>query len=383
MEVLSRLAQMARRWAVGAPGEDSNAVGVNGEAENDLAPDTGAVYVFRFDNLQWTQEAYVKPSVPTGDATRSGVPSEYAARYGPSVALNANGNRLAIGMPYEDNCAGGINDFTYSEYLDCEDTGAVYLLAFDGQDWSQHTYFGGHWNDFWSLGTRFGFSVDLSADGNRLAASAPKYERRYPGQFGAVFVYTDEGNNWTSQLVGPPESDDDFTSAGDAIGLSADGNRLAINVSWENIPEPSEPASNGGAALTYDFVDSTWQAMPWIRGRNGVSTLALSGDGQMLAIGATVESSMAVGVNGDENDNAAERAGAVYMYTIENGNWAQSSYIKALNTNPNDRFGRGIALNHDGSVLSVGATGEDSQAVGVNGDDTDNSATDSGGVFIY
>jgi hypothetical protein len=41
---------------------------------------------------------------------------------------------------------------------------------------------------------------------------------------------------------------------------------------------------------------------------------AMSADGTMLAVSATGESSSAMGVGGNQNDNAAVLSGAVYIY---------------------------------------------------------------------
>ena len=42
--------------------------------------------------------------------------------------------------------------------------------------------------------------------------------------------------------------------------------------------------------------------------------VALSADGNTLAVGARGEDSNATGVNGDQNDNSAQASGAVYVY---------------------------------------------------------------------
>jgi hypothetical protein len=62
------------------------------------------------------------------------------------------------------------------------------------------------------------------------------------------------------------------------------------------------------------------------------------------------------------------------------GDWSQQAYIKASNTEAGDGF-RAVAL--DGDTLAVGAGGEDSSATGVNGDQDDNSADDSGAVYVF
>jgi hypothetical protein len=46
----------------------------------------------------------------------------------------------------------------------------------------------------------------------------------------------------------------------------------------------------------------------------GGGSVALSGDGNTLAVGALNEASAATGVNGNQADNSAAGAGAVYLY---------------------------------------------------------------------
>ena len=99
---------------------------------------------------------------------------------------------------------------------------------------------------------------------------------------------------------------------------------------------------------------------------------------------AGAENSAATGLNGDETDNSANDAGAAYVFSRNSGGvWTQKDYVKASNTEAGDNFGSAIALSADGSMLAVGAELEDSVATGVNGDETDNSATDSGAVYIF
>ena len=61
--------------------------------------------------------------------------------------------------------------------------------------------------------------------------------------------------------------------------------------------------------------------------------------------------------------------------------FAQDTYIKASNSGAGDHFGLSIALS--GNTLVVGAHHESSAAVGINGDQTDNSAEVSGAVYVF
>src|SRR5437773_9854533 len=72
--------------------------------------------------------------------------------------------------------------------------------------------------------------------------------------------------------------------------------------------------------------------------------VALSGDGNTLAVGAPYESSGAKGINGNQNDNSLYSAGAVYVFVRRNGTWPQPAYIKASNPGQSDKFGFVVSL---------------------------------------
>lgn len=91
------LAADGNTLAVGAYQEDSVANGIDADANDNNAADSGAVYVFTKSSGSWAETAYVKaPNTGAGD------------RFGISLSLNANGNTLAVGADYEDSQATGI-----------------------------------------------------------------------------------------------------------------------------------------------------------------------------------------------------------------------------------------------------------------------------------
>ncbi len=101
--------------AVGAYGEDSAGTGTTGTGTDDLAPDSGAVYVFVRSAGTWSQQAYLKASnTGAGDA------------FGVSVALSADAATLAIGAYYEDSAGTGTAG-TGADDL-AQDSGAVYVF---------------------------------------------------------------------------------------------------------------------------------------------------------------------------------------------------------------------------------------------------------------
>ena len=113
-------------------------------------------------------------------------------------------------------------------------------------------------------------------------------------------------------------------------------------------------------------------------------SISLSADGNTLAVGADSDSSNATGINGDQSNNDARYSGAVYIFIRSADNtWMQQAYIKASNTDANDNFGYSISLSADGNTLAVGARGEASNATGIDGDQNNDGATDSGAAYIF
>jgi hypothetical protein len=109
------------------------------------------------------------------------------------------------------------------------------------------------------------------------------------------------------------------------------------------------------------------------------NSVAVSGN--TIVIGAPMESSNATGINGDQNNNLASQSGAVYVFIKVNGIWVQEAYLKASNSEAGDKFGTSVAI--DGDIIVVSAPDEDSSATIVNGNEADNSAPNSGSVYVF
>ena len=99
-----------------------------------------------------------------------------------------------------------------------------------------------------------------------------------------------------------------------------------------------------------------------------------------------------LGIGGDESNNQASGAGAVYVFVRQGTTWTQQAYIKASNTGTNDNFGAAVTLTGEGNwfssessgdLLAVGALGEGSRATGIDGDQADNSAPLAGAVYVF
>ena len=94
------------------------------------------------------------------------------------------------------------------------------------------------------------------------------------------------------------------------------------------------------------------------------NAVAVSGDGNTIAVAAQHESSSARGVNGNQNNDDGYNSGAVYVFTRNGGSWAQQAYVKASNAGNGDHFGNVVALSADGNTMAVGAFWESGGATG-------------------
>ena len=74
------------------------------------------------------------------------------------------------------------------------------------------------------------------------------------------------------------------------------------------------------------------------QGHSG-NSVALSADGNTMAVGAPYESGGSKGVNGNQNDNSVYASGAVYVFVRQGDAWTQQAYVRASNPGLSDHFG--------------------------------------------
>lgn len=188
-----------------------------------------------------------------------------------------------------------------------------------------------------------------------------------------------------------------FDRFGYALALSADGSTLATSAPAEDGGIAGINASDGstnnisqtGAVYIFVRAGDAWQQQAYIKARTidmddlFGSALAISADGNTLAVGMPSEDSVATTINGLETDNAAPDSGAVLVFTRTGTTWSQQAFLKCDNCEGGDQLGWSVALSADGNTLAAGANGEDSASPGVNGDGTSNGAADSGATYVF
>ena len=387
--------------AVSAYFEASGDSGVNGNQSDDSLPQAGAVYIFARDSGRWSQQAYLKAS----NTQAGGFENELSGgdQFGFALALAADGNTLAVSAIDEDSGSPGVDGDEADNSQ--RSAGAVYLFGRSGNTWTQHAYVKPT-NP--GAGDYFGYAVSLTADGNTLAVGAYDEDGSQTGTneqqnddvfgTGAVYIFDRTDSQWRQTAYVKASNGEGGDSLGVAVALSDDGDTLAATALDEDgantginstaVPD-READSSTGAVYVFVKDRDAWSQQAYIKASNTGAydqfgaRLSLSGDGNALAVGAQLEDSSARGINGLQNDDTAQEAGAVYLFGRAGDVWTQDAYIKASNSEAYDEFGSALSLNRDGSLLAAGARGEDSGATGLDGDQGENTLFEAGAVYVF
>ena len=391
-EVVS-LSEDGMTLAIGAIGEASDIPGIDGDESSDLADDAGAVYVFVRDGNSWMQQAYVKASNPEPDDS-----------FGTSLDLSADGNTLVVGALREDGnlASSGIGGFDNNSSMD---SGAVYVFTRVNGVWNQQAYLKASNT---GVGHNFGSSVDLAASGDWLAIGAFSENSDATGVdgdpfntlaplAGAVFIFRRDDTTWAEEAYIKASNTDANDRFGSVVSLNAVGDTLAVGAPAERSAAQGidgdqfdDSQLRTGAAYVFARIDDeTWTQQAYIKASNSAESdqfgfdLDLSADGDTLVVGAPNESSNATGVDGNEDDNSLQNAGAVYLFSRDSSGWQQTTYVKASNTESEDVFGQQVSLDADGTTLAVAAIFEGGASLGINGDEVNNDRELSGAVYVF
>ncbi|MCP4710329.1 MAG: hypothetical protein GY869_17035, partial [Planctomycetes bacterium] len=241
---------------------DNNRIVLGAPANNEIATDAGAVFVYRFNDDLWHLEQKITPSDPNEKQF-----------FGSSVAVD--GDSIIIGAPSDRRTV----------------RGAAYIYHRQEQNWTQHAKFTGPdrrrfatavtIDDDWAFAASFDerlvhvyhchqgiwqlqqtidsgenysqyFGNSMAIDGNNiligaydLYSSYPSYEKRYSG---SVYSFTFAGSTWNQNAILRPFSDYiTYSYFGATIAL--DNNRALIGA-----PHDHEFGEKSGAAYFYNDI---------------------------------------------------------------------------------------------------------------------------------
>jgi hypothetical protein len=279
--------------AVSALYEDSASIGVNGSENNNLAPDSGAVYLYRQQGSAWAKDAYIKPSrVISGN-------SGFYNGFGRSVLLDEQ--TLFVSSPDRDLSGQGA------------DAGAVDVYEADDDGWSFASTVS---SPYAREGDRFGRSISVS--GNYLLVGAPGDDSNFKKVLNSDRLFE------ISEVV---EDDSFFTT------------------------------SDSGAAHLFKKVAPSWVQVGYFKASNsdvGDAFGSAVDFGRYIAIGAPGEDGSSAVFNKNMGSNDLANSGAVYHYIFNSGSnkAALVDYIKSNAPQQGASFGSKIRSDGGLSIIS-------------------------------
>lgn len=289
--------------------------------------DSGHVRVYKNISGTWTQ---------LGSDIEGEADHDYLGR---SVSLSADGSILAIGANQNDG------NGTYS--------GHVRIYKWVGSSWNQL----GADIDGEAASNYSGWSVSLSKDGTVVAIGAHFNDGVNGEDSGHVRVYKWNGINW-NQLGVDLDGEAAFDNSGYSVSLNADGSVVAIGAIGNDSPN----GTSSGHVRVYKWNSSSWNQM----GADIDGEAAYDYFGQEVSLNAN-GSIVAAGAD----STATSNSGYVKVYQWNGSSWNQLGN-KIEGEAANDFAGRAVNINSEGSIVAIGAAGND----GING-------SNSGHVRVY
>lgn len=302
-------------FAGGAAGDErGTAVGVEGDlavvAGSAAVGDSGAAATFEFDGAVWADAAL--PAAPNpGDL------------FGAAAALT--GTRVLIGAPASDehgNNSGAVFSYSFSGGSFAA-TGPVAPTDLNAQD-------------------SFAFDIDL--DAGRAVVGAPG-DNEAASDGGSVYVM-DEASGWSAikLTASDPDSVHFF---GNSVAI--DGDTIAVGA-----PRDDTQASDAGAVYVFEFDGLDW---------NEVQKLTPAGldAGDRFGIVVALDGDVLMGAAADDDDFGSN-SGAVYVYRRAGGTWLAEGKLAPGDLAANDSFGFDIAV--DGDTALIGCPEQDGAVSG-------------------
>ncbi|WP_299121313.1 T9SS type A sorting domain-containing protein [uncultured Winogradskyella sp.] len=289
---------------------DGNIVAISSVQNNNFS---GHVRVYKNESGNWVQIG--------SDIDGTG------GWFGYSVSLSSDGRIVAIGAVNSD--ANGL------------DSGHVSIYENQSNNWVQigsnisgESFYDGS-----------GISLSLSFNGSIVAIGA-RSNNGNGNASGHVRVYKYQNNVWT-QLGGDIDGEAAGDWSGHSVSLSSDGSIVAIGA-IHNDAYGLHSGTNPGHVRVYRNISGNWvQIGSDIDGENLFDrsgwSVSLSSDGSIIAIGA------------EQNDGNGYNSGHVRIYKNESGNWVQvgSDIDGQLER---DHFGYSISLSSEGNLIAIGGT---------------------------
>ena len=299
--------------------------------------DGGKAFIFSWNGSSWVQN-----TLTNGAGMISPDDRAIADGFGFSVDIDAAGVRAVIGSPFDKN-SGYANN------------GSVYVYTRSGAT-------------SWYLekkliptpvdnSNRLGFSVAISANGDRIAAGEPylSVNNNSIQWCGGIRVFARySGATWSLESSYRMSDKKAFDRAGNSIAIDASGSRIIVGV---------YRARNGttyaqGAVYVLARSGATWYeeaklTLPWtVAGACYGWSVAVSSSGDRFICTGRINTSAISNTNAAWDVSYA--AGEVFIYRRTGTTWYQEGYIASPTGQGNGMFGYSVTMNALGDKVAIG-----------------------------
>lgn len=316
---------------------DGSVVVAGTRNDDDKGYDSGSAYVFT-KQVDGSYGQFQKLTASDGSAYDS---------FGCSVSTSADGSVIAVGAFTDD----GRGNDSGSAYIFTKQTNGTYLqiqklTASDG-----------------AAADLFGYSVSVSSDGSVVVVGSYNDDDKDTDS-GSVYIFTKQTNGTylrTQKLTASDGSASDYF--GISVSISADGSAVVIGAYGDD----DKGADSGSAYVFTRQADGSYSQFQKLTADDGAindrfgRSTSVSSDGSVVVVGAYV----------DDNDKGAD-SGSVYIFTKQaDGSYTQKQKLSAFDGAADDFFGYSVSVSADGSVVVIGAYGDDDKGI------------ESGSVYIF
>jgi len=364
---------------------------------------SASVMVYRKGASGWVQEARLEPTPVEEDTAGSG-----------TAAINANGTVVVVGLPYQ-----------YTPGPSASDDGAAYIFRRGSSGWVLEKKLTLDPNRSWL----YGKVVDIDAAGETVDIWRSYLDEPTDGsQWGAVDIYKHTAAGWNLQTIVPVPygvgSCEGFSLSGNGRILARicggygeifefEGTQFVRRQTFSGTTTAPEIDTNFDGSLIVSATSSylpegaTWEPYYTVYRRNGSGwqrdpgftyvggratkppsnyyggSVAISADGRFIAVGSPGDQNAGSGVVRGPLTRNSDYSGAVFVFERKPTAWSLRNMIKPNVPSKYLGFGENVSFGDNGKILAVGSPYDDSAARGIDGDQTDTSAPDSGAAWLY
>jgi len=300
---------------------DGSILMVGARLDDTASTDSGAIYFYDRINDGFQYQQSLLPKTPTAED-----------RFGRAIALNSTGDMMIVGAFCDDD---DTDPTTYPGL------GSAYVFIRNGSTWTQVQKIIPSAKTAWAW---FGIDVAVSQDGAIAVIGCPG-ELSGGVSKGGFYYYKNVNGSWveTAKVFSPDGvSGDQFATS---VTLDASGSYLIVGCAKDDTA-----ALNGGSIYIYTRSGDTWTFQQKItspeseaEGYFGYRT-AVNGDATAMAVGCY-----------SKDVSGLTDSGAVYYYTRSGSAWTYRTRITSPRSAAGAGFGLGLAMTQDGNTLYVGA----------------------------